>query len=301
MIKTAIIGRTGFIGNALYSECKKAHPDCIGTTRQSTKGDWDYLNLLDPDIAALKLAESGHKAAIICAAITGLKVCENEKEYTKRMTEGTIQLIQQLVKEGIKPIYFSSDTVFDGKKGSYDDEAPLNPVNEYGKQKAEIERRMKEICKENYLIVRLTKIFTLEYGDRTILDDMASVLISGGTIRAAYDQIFSITLLSDVINAIQLLQKNNVTGVVNVSSPEVWSRYDLAVKMADCLGVSSKNVQRMSLDDLGEPFLRPKNTTLVTKRLDQEINYKFTSIEQCIKQVTDMWNKNKSYTVQVNQ
>ena len=300
MNKTAIIGKTSFIGNALYKEYRKEYPDCVATTRRTKIGDLDYLDLLNPDIVPLRLAEFGYTDAVICAAITGLKVCEDDKEYTKKMTDGTLQLIEQLAGEGIKPIYLSSDTVFDGKKGGYDDEAPLNPINEYGKQKAAIEQRMKEICKENYLIVRLTKVFALSHGDGTIFDDMASVLTSGRTIRAAYDQIFSITLLSDVINAIKLLQKNNVTGVVNVSSPEVWSRYDLAVKMADYLGINSERVKRISLDDLEEPFLRPKNTSLVTRRLDQESNYEFASIEQCILSVAGMWRKNESYSAQVD-
>ena len=191
-----------------------------------------------------------HKIALADQFVCFDHVQHSSHDYAARnsikTSQGTLRLIEQLAGEGIKPIYLSSDTVFDGKKGSYTDEELLNPINEYGKQRAEIEQRMAEICKENYLIVRLTKIFALSHGDGTILDDMASVLTSEGTIRAAYDQIFSVTLLSDVVNVIQLLQKNNVTGVVNVSSPEVWSRYDLALKMADCLGVSSKKIERMS-------------------------------------------------------
>ena len=118
---------------------------------------------------------------------------------------------------------------------------------------------------------------------------MAAVLTSGKTIRAAFDQIFSPTLLSDTVNALMALQANNVTGAVNICSPEAWSRYDLALKMADCLGVNIKKVEKISLDDLKESFTRPKNTTMATERLGKETDCQFTSITHCIEKVAGIW------------
>lgn len=287
--KTAIIGSTGFIGRALFSKHREVHPDCIGTTRDKGRADLRYLDLLSCDIAPLKLAESGHRDAIIAAGIARIFVCEREKDYSNKMTRGTLELVKQLVNEGIKPVYISSDSVFDGHVGNYEDEVATNPLNEYGKQKAEIEKGIQEIAKGKYLIARFSKVFTLQKGDGTIFDEMASVLTSGKTIRAAYDQIFSPTLLSDSVNALKILQMNDATGIVNISSPEVWSRYDLALKMADYLGVNPKAVERVSLDDLHEILVRPKNASLNTKRLFKETQYQFTPITQCMEIIANAW------------
>ena len=243
--------------------------------------------------SSLIFFESGYQDAIISAGIAKIGVCENKRKYARKVKDGTISLIQKLADEGIKPIYISSDYVFDGRMGHYDDDAPTHPLNEYGKQKAEIEMRIKEICKGNYLIARLSKAFTLEQGDGTLFDEMASVLTSGGTIRAASDQVFSPTLLSDTVQAVKALQAKGATGTFNICSPEVWSRYDLALKMADCLGINSNQVERICLDDLNEPFKRPKDTTMATEKLRKKTNCAFTPIEQCIKQVAEHWKVHK--------
>ncbi len=292
--KTAIIGASGFIGKALLSLHRKTHPDCVGTALNQLKGDLKYLDLLSCDIAPLKLAESGHQDAIITAGIARIIVPQKEKEYTKKVTQGTLKLIQQLADEGIKPIFISSECVFDGRTGNYDDDAPVNPVNEYGKQKAEIEQGMQEICKGRYLIARFSKVFTLEKKDGSIFDEMAAALTSGGTIRAAYDQIFSPTLLSDAINALKILQTKNATGAFNISTTEVWSRYDLALIMADHLGVGHEKVERISLDDLNEVinnevFTRPKNTSLNVMKLIRETKSAFTPITQCMEIIAKKW------------
>ncbi|MBF0523085.1 MAG: sugar nucleotide-binding protein [Candidatus Omnitrophica bacterium] len=287
--KTAIIGATGLIGGEFLAQHRKIHPDCVGTSRDRTAVGMSFFDLFYPDISPLRLVETGHRSAIIAAGISRLQICHKDPDLSKRIVAGTVELIRQFVKAGIKPIYISSDAVFDGKKGNYDDESPTCPINVYGQEKAEIEQAMKDIAKENYLIARLSKVFTLEKSERNIFDEMASLLMSGRVVRAAYDQVFSCALLSDAVGAVNLLLEKSLSGVFNISSPGAWSRYDLAIKMADLLGIDRSKVEKMSLEDLKEPFKRPKNTSMKITRLTQETNYQFTPIVQCMKDVAVNW------------
>jgi dTDP-4-dehydrorhamnose reductase len=128
-------------------------------------------------------------------------------------------------------------------------------------------------------------------GDGTLLDEMVGILKSGGTIRAAYDQIFCPTLISDLINVVAVIQTLGISGVVNVCSPEVWSRYDLALALAREMGVRSTRVSRISLDDLGIGPKRPKNTSMAIERLQREAQYNFTPMAQCITYVARNWKR----------
>ena|SRR3989338_594174 len=288
--KTVIIGATSLLGSAFLPVHRRIYPDCVGTTRDPTVGDFVYLDLSCPDVAPLKLAKSGYQDALIFAGISKIATCQQKKELSRKINlEGTLNLVRQLEGEGVKPIFFSSDYVFDGNKGNYDEEDPPNPLNEYGRLKAEVEAGIKKICHGKYLIIRLSKIFSFEKGSGTIFDEMASILSSGETVCAASDQIFSLTLISDLVNVITTLQRNNATGVYNICSPEVWSRYDLALRMAECLGVAPTKVQKISLDELGESFTRPQNTSMATKRLDRDVNYRFTPIMHCIRKIAENW------------
>ncbi len=289
--KTAIIGATGFIGKFFFAAHREIYGDCIGTNRDASRKDLSYLDLLSPESAPLKLAQSGHREALILAGIAKPSLFEKEKELKRKVSvDGTLNLIQQLVDEGIKPIFFSSDSVFDGVTGHYDEESLPNPLNEYGRLKAEIEAGAREICVGgNYLIIRISKVFSLDKGDGTLFDEMAAILRSGGRVRAAYDQIFSPIFVLDLVKLVTILQMKGVSGVININSPEAWSRYDLALALAERMEVSSDHIERISLVDLQEAFSRPKNTTMKTDKLMRETGYKFTPMIKYIERIAENW------------
>lgn len=289
--KTAIIGATGFIGKFFLAAHRKIHRDCVGTSKDANSQETSYLDLLSPSIVPLKLAESGHREALIFAGVAEVATCEKEKDLTRKINvDGTLNLIEQLFSEGIKPVFFSTPAVFDGVSGLYDEEDFPHPVNEYARQKAEVETHIKKICnKGGYLIVRLAKTFSVDKGDGTILDQMASILKSGGFIRAAYDQIFSLIYVLDLLEIVSILQVKGVTGVINITPPEAWSRYDLALAIANCMGVSPQHIEKISLTDLHEPFNRPHNTSMKADKMIRETGYQFTPTIQYIERIAENW------------
>jgi dTDP-4-dehydrorhamnose reductase len=245
------------------------------------------VDLAAPDVRPLKLRESGHHYAILTAAVTGLARCEQDREYTRaRNVTGTLELARQLAEEGVTPVFFSTDNVFDGRGGPYPDEAPTNPPNEYGAQKAEVERRLPEVCQGRCLILRLGKVFGLVRGDRTLLDEMADRLTKGQEVAAARDMVFCPVLVGDVVRAVLALGGVGATGLFNVCGPEAWSRFDLARAVAEALGADPALVRGMSLDDLKEPFGRPRRVHLLCRRLRATVDLEFQPLATSIAAVT---------------
>ncbi len=278
--KTVVIGAGGYLGRHLLTAHRAVHPDALGA---DVAGPWAYLDLATPDIRPLRLRESGYEYAIIAAAVTGLARCENDREFTRaRNVTGTLELARQLAAEGLTPVFFSTDNVFDGRTGAYADDAPTSPINEYGAQKAEVERRLPEVCQGRALILRLGKVFGLVRGDRTLLDEMAGRLTKGQEVPAARDMIFSPVCIDDLVRTVLAVQAARVTGIINLCAPEVWSRFDLARAVAVAVGADGSLVRGMSLDDLHEPFGRPKRADLVCRRLKATITPEFQPMSQCI-------------------
>lgn len=296
--KTVIIGATGFIGKFFLAEHRKVHPDCIGTSGEAGRDDVLFLDLSSPRVASLKLAGSGYRDALILAGIAKVAECEREKQRTRKVNvDGILSLVGQLVAAGIKPIFFSSDAVFDGAMGSYGEEDLPNPVNEYGRQKAEVEAGMKAICTDgNYLIIRISKIFSLGKGDGSLFDEMAATLRDERIVRAAYDQVFSPFFVLDLVRIVTILQVKGVTSVININPPEAWSRYDLALALAKRMGVSSGQVEKISLADLHEDFKRPRNTTMKTEKMLRETGYRFGPTEHYIERVAENWRKEEAFS-----
>jgi dTDP-4-dehydrorhamnose reductase len=273
--KTFIFGCTGFVGKALLNALRVLYPDTHGSSSKNT-GNYYYVNFLEPDIRHLNLAEQGYTSAVICSAITSVEHCEKDPDRSSKINVyGTLEIVRQLHKQGIKPVFLSSDYVFDGITGNYSDMSSVNPVNLYGKQKAAVESTIPSVCGYNYLIVRLSKLYSIE--SYSFLHPMINNLLIGKTVSAAYDQIFSPTLLDDVIRVIFFLLQDNYNGIFNVCAPGALSRYDIAMQIAHTCNVSTDLIRKISIDDIGEPFRRPHNTSMVCDRLASIINFPFST------------------------
>ena len=143
MIKTAVIGASGYIGSHLFRKYRTKFPDCVGTNFLQMKEGLIPFDLREPKVEDLKLEETQHKAVIISSAKSNIAWCEaNPKESYQLNVRGTLQLVKQLEKLSLHILFLSSDYVFDGQTGSYSDQAPINPITEYGRQKAEVEREL---------------------------------------------------------------------------------------------------------------------------------------------------------------
>lgn len=285
--KTAVIGASGFLGSHFLRTYREMYPDCIGTHREENKThNMPAFDLMLPNIASLHLQATGYKDALIVAGISDISKCEQEQSSSYKVNvDGTLELVRQLAGDGIKPIFTSSDYVFDGGFGNYADDANVNPTTEYGRQKAEIEAHIADITAGNYLVLRLSKVFSQKKGSGTLLDEMASTLVSGRVYRAANDQIFCPMVVADLMQIVVDLQRIDATGIINVCSNEVWSRYDLALEVAKALKVDTGQVLRIRLDELHGFGNRPKNTSMQIKRLTRTTQCVFTPIRESIQQI----------------
>jgi dTDP-4-dehydrorhamnose reductase len=283
--KTFVIGANGFIGSKILKGYKKYYPDCNGSSRNPINGQY-YLNLKYPNFDLSKILNEGYREVIIAAAITNFEKCEKEKEESSLVNViGTLEIAFQCSKAGLKVIFFSSESVFDGLNGGYDDFSFPHPIFEYGRQKAEVEKKLKEICGNNYLILRIGKTFGLDKGDNTLFDDWSQKLIKNQPISALRDQQFCPTLIDDILKSLFLLQIVGAKGLVNVCSPEIWIRYNLALEFTKLMKKNVSLVKPMLFSDFKEEFQRPRKTNMICKRLYELIDFSFTEMNLCMQTV----------------
>jgi len=282
--KTAVLGSRGFLGRHFLSALRRSLPDTIGIDRQA-------LDLSAPSIASLKLGERGYRAALIVGGITGVARCEREVEASRQVNvDGTIKLITQLHEEGIKPVFFSSDYVFDGALGGYADTSTRNPTTEYGRQKARVEDALEKVCGGKYLILRLSKVFSIDPKEDSFFSRVAHALMDGREVQAAYDQIFCPTLVDDVIRLTLELIALDTNGTLNLCSPEPWSRRDLISSLARRLRVTPSLVVSASLSDIDDSTAdRPKNTSMIPQRLRELGACEFTPVISCLDRFSQLW------------
>src|SRR4051812_5984198 len=202
MIKTAVIGASGFIGRHLWQAYRARFPDCVGTSFASQCPGLTAFDIRHPRLAVLRLEQTGHQAVLIASAKPNIQYCEQNRAAAHDVNvTGTIELARQVASSGMQVIFLSSDYVFGGNSGPHDDEEDLAPTTEYGRHKAEVERALPALT-SNYLVLRLSKIYGMQKGDGTLLDQMAALLAVGKQVLAARDQVFCPTRIDELVKTI---------------------------------------------------------------------------------------------------
>lgn len=253
----AIFGADGYVGRHLA--------EALEGPIRFRRSDLDWSSGA-PELRPTGLSSASCVGAILAAGVSRIAACELEPRETRRVNvDATVHLAGELTSRGIHVIAFSSDYVFDGEDAPYSDDAPARPVNEYGAQKAALERRLEGLA--DVLVLRLGKVYGDVAGDGTLLDEIRTLLRAGRPVRAAHDQRFNPVSVHDLVEAVLALQRSRATGLVNVCGSEAWTRLDLAREVAMASNAPMDLIQEISLDDLGEPFRRPKDTRMTADRL----------------------------------
>jgi dTDP-4-dehydrorhamnose reductase len=288
MIKTAVIGASGFIGRRLLSAYRNHFPDCVGTTFSQHAADLRPFDIRSPDLASLRLEATGHEALLIASGKPTM-FCERDPESAYAVNvAGVLRLIEQVARTSLSLIYLSTDYVFEGTTGGYADTAETKPSTTYGIHKQIVEREIPSLT-DRYVILRLSKIYGVQKNDGTLLDEMARILAGSGGVVAAADQVFCPTEVGDLVRAIQQIQTQETRGLLNLCSPEVWSRHEIACAVADAMGVRRSRIKAILLAEVPGMTNRPRNTSMVSSIFRAWPTPRFTPLLENVRRVTANW------------
>ena len=172
-----------------------------------------------------------------------------------------IEILKICKTHDIIPVYISSDFVFDGKKGNYSESDSTNPLNGYGKIKAQIENYIKEQF-ESYLIIRTGKVFGVLLDDNTLINSIVNDLKKDNTSSYSTDQVFTPVMVSDLVEFVVDAVQNRESGVFHIASLDPVTRYGLACQINDYFQLEVENIATCKINELGLAETRPVNIDL---------------------------------------
>lgn len=175
------------------------------------------------------------------AAETDVDLCERDPSRGYKInTFGTYNIATAARNFNAKMVYISTTAVFDGKKNElYSEEDAPNPQNIYGRTKYLGEIMVKDIVPE-YLIIRAGWMFG--GGPQKDKKFVAKIIkqLNLPEIKVVNDKTGSLTFGKDLIKGIQILLKENRTGIYHLANKGLGSRYDIACEIARLLKPSVK-------------------------------------------------------------
>ncbi len=226
-----IIGH-GLIGEAvraMLQESTGLPPVCVGLRKRDV-----------PNYLALDLAGEAGRAALGTAMATAappwvilvhgpsdVTWIENNQEAAAAVHCGVAEIV---ARSKVRAVLVSTDNVFPGKRGRYSPHDQVEPVNVYGRIKAQSEDIL--LAGPQSVVLRVSLIYGWAGPDQrpTFAQRCLEAAKRGRRISAPTDQHFAPIHVKDVAAVVSAMCQSpgQLTGVKHLAGPVELSRYDFA-------------------------------------------------------------------------
>lgn len=229
------------------------------------------VNLLSKEDVTKSIKDFEPDVLIHCASLTDVDFCETEKELTKNVNVlGTRTVAESILKSLCKLVYISTDLVYDGKKGNYSENDPVNPLNYYGLSKLEGEQEV--LRKPNALVLR-TNIFGWNIQNKLSLAEwILQDLSAKKSIAGFQDVTFSSIYTFDLAKLLALAIEHDLRGIYNCGSSSPLSKYEFALQIAERFNLDKSLVKPGSVNDFHFKAKRAKKLSLDLTKLTKDLN-----------------------------
>ncbi|MEI6196791.1 MAG: NAD(P)-dependent oxidoreductase [Verrucomicrobiota bacterium] len=215
-----ITGANGLIGNYLVQTAPRFAPDW--RVRALTR---DQLDLLDFAAVQREFQKDKPQLVIHCAAITVVGDAQKNPDLARRVNVEVTRQLAELAAE-VPYIFFSTDLVFDGRKGNYTETDRANPLHVYGETKLAAE----EIVLKNprHLVVRTSLNGGVSRtGNRGFNEQFRRSLQAGQGMALFTDEFRCPIPAVETARAVWELAQKKCAGIYHVAGAEKMSRLQI--------------------------------------------------------------------------
>lgn len=242
-----ITGANGLIGNYLAQTASKFAPEV--RVRALTRAAFDLLDFVAVE---REFSKDQPQLVIHCAAITVVGEVQKNPELARRVNVEVTRHLAELAAE-VPFIFFSTDLVFDGRKGNYTETDMANPLHLYGETKLAAE----EIVLKNprHLVVRTTINGGMSPSGRRAFNEQLrrSFQQAGQGMTLFTDEFRSPIPAAETARAVWELVNQHRTGLYHVAGAEKLSRLQIGELLVKRWPEVTTKIKRGSAKDFPGP------------------------------------------------
>ena len=220
-----LTGAGGLIGNYLLQSAPVFAPNfhVIGLTRQQ-------LDLTDAPAVRRAFQSQKPQLIIHCAALSKSPVCQANPTLARKLNVEVTSLLAELATD-IPFYFFSTDLVFDGRKGNYIETDSVNPLSIYAETKVAAEQIV--LANPRHTVIRTSlNAGVSPTGDRAFNEEMRRQWQEGRTLNLFTDEFRSPIPAAVTARAIWGLVARQATGIYHVAGSECLSRWQIGQLLA---------------------------------------------------------------------
>ncbi|WPZ11455.1 SDR family oxidoreductase [Roseivirga spongicola] len=291
-MKILITGSNGLLGQKLVKLLlDKGEDTLIATARggnrlpyPETDYVFDQMDITDKQQVLEVVTKHKPEVIIHTAAMTNVDQCETEREACWDQNVNAVNyLIEASAKNDCFLLHLSTDFIFDGEDGPYDEKAKANPVSYYGESKLAAEKLL-ENSTINYAIARTVLVYGIAHdmSRSNIILWVKKSLEEGKEIKVVDDQLRSPTLAEDLAMGCYLIAKQKAPGVFNICGKDLLNPYEMALKTADFFNLDTSTMQRADASSFTQTAKRPPRTGLLIEKARTVLGYEPHSFDEGI-------------------
>jgi dTDP-4-dehydrorhamnose reductase len=284
MKKTILItGSNGLLGQKLVDLLsKEAGVNLIATARGENRlpnqSGYTYqtLDITDPAAVEAVFAQYEPQIVIHTAAMTNVDTCESDLNGCDALNVKAVEyIVAACAKHQSFLCHLSTDFIFDGEAGPYDEDAIPNPISVYGESKLKAEQII-QASSIRWAIARTVLVFGIvpDMSRTNIILWVKKSLEEGKQINVVTDQFRTPTLAEDLAIGCWLIAQKEAEGIFNISGEELLTPYEMAIKTAEFYHLNKELITPSDSSTFSQPARRPPRTGFILTKAKTVLGYK---------------------------
>jgi len=215
---------------------------------------------------------------INAAAFTNVDQSETERETAWKINVKGVEYLTEACRTiDAKIIHISTDYIFNGLNGPYDENAKADPLGYYGRTKLASENALR-IGAVTYSVIRTNVLYGIANSRPDFVRWVLNSLTDKKQIRVVTDQINNPTFAEDLVQAINKIIELDKYNLYNIGGKDFLNRFEFAVIIADYFNLDKSLILPIFTEELKQPAKRPLKSGLITIKAETELGFKPHSI-----------------------
>jgi dTDP-4-dehydrorhamnose reductase len=282
---------SGVIGTALLAVARAAARPVIGTALTRVRQGLIPFDMAETTLrSAIPDLGPGDAVILLAGHISPAWIFANPEAANRLNLDCSKRVVDEAAAAGARLVFVSTDQVFDGKTGGYDETSKPHPMNLYGRLKAAMEIHV--LATMNGVIARTGWNVGWQRGQHCPVAQCYEALLKPNA-HMAYDNFFNITDVEDTARGLLALAADTPPAhriYHLVSAPEV-SRVELARLLAvDSLWGAEMHFEAVPFSSISYSEPRPTRAFLRSSRL-AALGVNFTPPEHVIRRKVALFDR----------
>ncbi len=278
-MKILILGASGFLGSLLHKILRSYH-DVVGTTTSISPTNTDLItfNFTDRQSIHQLLEQIEPDCVINCIALADVDLAETDEVFASKLNFEFPQDLSSLCElKEIRLIHISTDHFESAASGLYESDIPI-PVNVYGKTK--LLGDLAVLKNSPSAVVVRTNFFGRSIsGNKGLIDFVEQSLQSSKAISGYQNILFNPVGAHFLGACIHKLIHSSLTGVLNIASPKLISKYQFLCLVASKLDLNPARISPENYTSGKGLADRPKCMALNTSECKKFLGIEIPAVE----------------------